>query len=91
MRTLLIAFSLGFLLLLPAPDLVGVSFVAPALAQSRPQPNTPAWEAMWRQCRRAVFRKYGRRAPERPGKILMEATEAVRLTDACMANGGRVS
>ena len=91
MRTLLIAFSLGFLLLLPAPDLVGVSFVAPAQAQSRPQPNTPAWEVKWRQCRRAVFRKYGRRAPERPGKILMEATEAVRLTDACMANGGRVA
>ena len=56
-----------------------------------PKPNTPAWEAMWRNCRKAVFRKYGYRIPERPGKVFLNADRASVLTDACIGNGGRVN
>jgi hypothetical protein len=90
-RKLLIALTLGILLALPSQGPDGVSVVAPAQAQTRPAPKTPAWEAMWRNCRKAVFRKYGYRQPERPGKILLDADRASVLTDACMANGGRVN
>ena len=71
MSKLLMALTLGFVLLLPGP--LDVSLVALAQAQTRPQPNTPAWEAMWRNCRKAVFRKYGYRIPERPGKVFLNA------------------
>jgi len=91
MRTLPVAFGFGILALCGSADSDRVSFSVPAQAQTRPALNTPAWETMWRQCRIAVFRKYGQRQPERPGKIVMNSDDAVRLTDACMANGGRVS
>src|SRR5262249_9548755 len=60
-------------------------------AQVRPQPNTPAYEALWRNCRRAVFKKYGYKRPDRPGKTFLSTNQAIALTDACVANGGQVS
>lgn len=71
-----------------------ILFVLDAKAQSiaqnnRPQPGTPAWEALWKKCRHAVFRKYGNHQPERR-RYVLPSDRAVALTDACMANGGSV-
>ena len=45
------------------------------------------------KCRKAVFRKYGRRAPDATGKkmLYLNMNFAVRQVDICVANGGRVS
>jgi|GraSoiStandDraft_46_1057282.scaffolds.fasta_scaffold594007_2 hypothetical protein len=48
-------------------------------------------EALFRQCRKAVFRKYGYyRADGKKGRRYMSARDAIRFTDICVANGGRV-
>jgi hypothetical protein len=57
--------------------------------RGQPQPNTPEWQAMWKKCREAVFRKYGDHQPERK-RYVLPSDRAVALTDACMANGGQV-
>jgi len=62
---------------------------AQATAPTRPQPNTPQWETLWKKCRHAVFRKYGNHQPERR-RYVLPSDRAVALTDACMANGGSV-
>jgi hypothetical protein len=67
-------------LFLPLPNPAGLSFIAQAQA-------VPS-DALVRQCRRAVFRKYGRRNAQ--GKRLLSATFATSMTDACVARGGRV-
>ena len=86
-KAFIVLVLLGSLLSAPAE----IALVGSAQAQARPSPNTPAWEAMWRSCRKAVFRKYGNRLPERPGKVFLSADRASVLTDACIANGGRVN
>jgi hypothetical protein len=62
---------------------LGVSLVTQAQAQS-------GNDALWRQCRKAVFKKYGHRRPDKPGKVYLSSRDAIRYTDACVANGGRV-
>jgi hypothetical protein len=62
---------------------------AQATAPIRPQPNTPEWEALWKKCRHAVFRKYGDHQKERR-RYVLPSNRAVALTDSCMANGGRI-
>ena len=62
---------------------------AQATAAIQLQPNTPQWEALWKKCRHAVFRKYGNHQPERR-RYVLPSDRAVALTDACMANGGSV-
>jgi hypothetical protein len=57
--------------------------------RGQPQPNTPEWQAMWKKCRHAVFRKYGDHQRERK-RYVLPSDRAVALTDACMANGGQV-
>jgi hypothetical protein len=57
--------------------------------RGQPQPNTPEWEALWKKCRHAVFRKYGNHQRERR-RYVLPSDRAVALTDACMANGGQV-
>ena len=69
-------------------------FVSDARAQStvqnsRPQPGTPQWEALWKKCRHAAFRKYGDHQKERR-RYVLTPDRAVALTDSCMANGGRI-
>jgi hypothetical protein len=71
-----------------------VSFVSDARAQStvqnsRPQPGSPQWEALWKKCRHDVFRKYGDHQKERR-RYVLPSDRAVALTDSCMANGGRI-
>jgi hypothetical protein len=71
-----------------------ISFVSDARAQStaqnnRPQPGTKEWEALWKKCRHAVFRKYGDHQKERR-RYVLPSDRAVALTDSCMANGGRI-
>ena len=90
MRTLLIAFGLGFVFALTSLGDVGLSVAPSAQAQVRPQPNTPEWHALWRKCRTAVVLKYGYRVPDLPKKIVLP-DGIDQKTDACMANGGRVS
>jgi hypothetical protein len=79
--------ALTFILFPPCDN--PVAFSQAAQAQTRLQPNTPEWEAMWKKCRRAVFRKYGTRQRERK-RYVMPSQRAVALTDACMASGGRL-
>ena len=69
-------------------------FVSDAKAQSigqnsRPRSGTPEWEALWKKCRHAVFRKYGDHQRERK-RYVLPSDRAVALTDSCVANGGRV-
>ena len=85
MKALLLAFSLVFLTSAEIPAV----FSPAANGQTRLQPNTPAWEAMWKKCQAAVLRKYGTLLPDRSG-IVIDLQRAVALIDACMANGGRV-
>jgi hypothetical protein len=75
------------LVLLAAPVTpAGLALVAPAQAES----GNPKGEALWRACRKAVFRKYGYRRADRNGRRYMSARDAIRFTDVCVANGGRV-
>jgi hypothetical protein len=63
---------------------------AQSIAQNgRPQPGTPEFEALWKKCRHAVFRKYGDHQKERK-RYVLPSDRAVALTDSCVANGGRV-
>jgi hypothetical protein len=71
-----------------------IFFVSDARAQvtaqnNRPQPGTAEWEAMWKKCRYAVYRKYGDHQKERK-RYVLPSDRAVALTDSCMTNGGRV-
>ena len=71
-----------------------IFFVSDAKAQltaqnSRPQPGSPQWEALWKKCRHAVFRKYGDHQKERR-RYVLPSERAVALTDSCMTNGGRI-
>jgi hypothetical protein len=73
---------------------VPIFFISDAKAQptaqnSRPQPGSLQYEALWKKCRHAVFRKYGDHQKERKRYVLPSA-RAVSLTDSCMANGGRI-
>jgi hypothetical protein len=83
MKAMIAGVILALALLVSSEAPVGVSLVAQAQAQS-------ANEALWRKCRKAVFQKYGHRHPDKPGKVYLSSREAIRLTDACVANGGRV-
>ena len=71
-----------------------IFFISDAKAQptaqnSRPQPGSPQYEALWKKCRHAVFRKYGDHQKERR-RYVLPSDRAVALTDSCMANGGRI-
>jgi hypothetical protein len=83
MKAMIAGVILALALLASAGAPVGFSLVAQAQAQS-------GNEALWRQCRKAVFKKYGTRRPDRPGKVYLSSCDAIRYTDACVANGGRV-
>jgi hypothetical protein len=83
MKTMIAGVTLALALLASFESPVGVSLVTQAEAQS-------GNEALWRQCRKAVFKKYGTRRPDRPGKVYLSSRDAIRYTDACVANGGRV-
>jgi hypothetical protein len=83
MKAMIAGAILALALLASFEAAVGISLVTQAQAQS-------ANEALWRKCRKAVFRKYGRRYPEKKGKVYLSARDSIRFTDACVANGGRV-
>ena len=92
MKAIVVTLCSSVVLLASGP---GTPFVvsdanAQSIAQnSRPQPGTPEWEALWKKCRHAVFRKYGNHQKERK-RYVLPSDRAVALTDSCMANGGRV-
>ena len=83
MKAMIAGAILALVLVASAEMPLGVSLVTQAQAQS-------GNEALWRQCRKAVFKKYGTRRPDRPGKVYLSSRDAIRYTDACVANGGRV-
>jgi len=91
MKTIVVTLFFSIVLVAGAEP---VFFVSDARAQSiaqnsQPQPGTPAWEALWKKCRHAVFRKYGDHQKERR-RYVLPSDRAVALTDSCMANGGRI-
>jgi hypothetical protein len=77
MRAILIAACVAFLLVAPAPGFVEMS-VARAEASG----------ALLLKCRKAVFRKYGRRTGA--GQRLLPKNFVVQQVDLCVANGGQV-
>jgi hypothetical protein len=82
MRTLVIGFCVAFAL----------SLVTPVQAETRLEPGSPQWHALWDKCRGAVLRKYGEPIPgSKPGsrKVAMPNTEFIRSTEACVASRGR--
>jgi hypothetical protein len=71
------------------PMFFALNVQAQPTMRGQPQPNMPEWQALWKKCRHAVFRKYGDHQPERK-RYVLPSDRAVALTDACMANGGQV-
>ena len=49
-------------------------------------------DALAQKCRKAVFKKYGRRAPDAEGKkkLYLNKDFVTRQVDACVSSGGRV-
>jgi hypothetical protein len=80
MRIALLALGLALVVLTPLPGPGGFSVTSRAEA-------LPS-EALIRQCRRAVFRKYARRNFR--GRRVLPAEFVIRNVDACVANRGRV-
>ena len=89
MKAIVISLCFALVFLASAGGPASLSPVAFAQAQAQAQPNTPEWEALWKKCRSAVFRKYGDHQRERK-RYVLPSDRAVALTDACMANRGRV-
>jgi hypothetical protein len=79
MRLLPTALCLPLLLLFPSNP-------------SRPflvQPETQ--DALLQKCRKAVFRKYGRREmKDERRRLVMSNRQLISAVDQCVANGGRV-
>jgi hypothetical protein len=84
MRMLPLALGLTLLALLsPSGPSGAPSFIGAAMGQ------TP--EALYLKCRKAVFKKYGRRGTRYGSKkLLMPSTTATQSVDQCVANGGRM-
>jgi hypothetical protein len=84
MRTLLLVGGPMLLALLSPPGLSGApSFISAAMGQ------TP--DALYLKCRKAIFKKYGRRGTQYGSKkLLIRSTAATQSVDQCVANGGRV-
>ena len=77
----LLALCVAWVLLLPSMDTL--SFIGKAAAESQ--------EALYSKCRKAVFRKYGRREIRDGRRKLVMLTRVVTTAvDQCVANGGRV-
>jgi hypothetical protein len=83
MRFLPLPLCLTLFLFIPSLDPAGVSAVGRAAAQ--------ASDDLVAKCRKAVFRKYGRRET-RDGrrKLVMTSRQVISAVDQCVANGGRV-
>jgi hypothetical protein len=84
MRILLAATSLAFVLHLLPPTQVGSMGVPQAYAAHN--------EALYRSCRKTVFRVYGHREVRADGRHVRKLKKnfVVRQVDHCVANGGRV-
>ncbi len=85
MRKLLIGCSVTSFLVMPPTLQIEGSVFPQAQAQTR--------DALILKCRKAVFRKYGRRVTHVGGSRMLELHKdfVVRQVDMCVANGGRVS
>jgi hypothetical protein len=82
MRLLPTALCLPLLLLL-ASHPSRPSLVQPAAAETQ--------DALLQKCRKAVFRKYGRREMKDERRMLvMSNRQLISAVDQCVANGGRV-
>jgi hypothetical protein len=90
MKAIVVTFFFSVMLVAGGgPMFVASDVQAQPTVRGQPQPNTPEWEALWKKCRQAVFRKYGNHQVERK-RYVLPSDRAVALTDACMANGGQV-
>jgi hypothetical protein len=80
MKRLLPVLCVAWVLFLPSADTL--SFIGTAAAESQ--------DALYSKCRKAVFRKYGRREI-RDGrrKLVMLTRVATSAVDQCVASGGR--
>ena len=82
MRLLPTALCLPLLLLLPSNP-SRLSLVQQVAAETQ--------DALLQKCRKAVFRKYGRREMKDERRMLvMSNRQLISAVDQCVANGGRV-
>ncbi|MET0629962.1 MAG: hypothetical protein ABWY92_03795 [Xanthobacteraceae bacterium] len=82
MRLLPTALCLPLLLLFPSNP-SRPFLVQPAAAETQ--------DALLQKCRKAVFRKYGRREMKDERRMLvMSNRQLISAVDQCVANGGRV-